>query len=71
MSSFSDRDVYSQTGSWLLGTVRRHLNETEPGPKGLLAHELGVHRHERRSAKPRASLGQVLGTGNEMHRVRI
>ena len=24
MSSFSDRDVYSQTGSWLLGTVRRH-----------------------------------------------
>jgi len=24
MSSFSDRDVYSQTGSWLLGTVRRN-----------------------------------------------
>ena len=24
MSSYSDRDVYSQTGSWLLGTVRRN-----------------------------------------------
>ena len=54
-----------------LGAVRRHLDETEPRPKGLLAHELGVDRHKRRSAKPRASLGQVLGTGDEMHRVRI
>ena len=54
-----------------LGAVRRHLDEAEPGPKGLLAHELGVHGHKRRSAKPRASLGQVIGTGNEMHRVRI
>ena len=40
-----------------LGAVRRHLDEAELRPKGLLAHELGVDRHKRGSAKPRASFG--------------
>jgi len=40
-----------------LGAVRRHLDEAELRPKGLLAHEFGVHRHKRGSAKPRASFG--------------
>src|SRR6476659_3474822 len=53
-----------------LGAVRRHLDEAELRPEGLLAHKLGVHRHKRSSAKPRAGLGQVLATGNEMHRLR-
>src|SRR6476620_12586222 len=53
-----------------LGAVRRHLDEAKLRPEGLLAHELGVHRHKRGSAKPRAGLGQVLGTGDEMHQLR-
>jgi len=40
-----------------LSAVRRHLDEAELRPKGLLAHEFGVHRHKRGSAKPRASFG--------------
>ena len=54
-----------------LGAVRRHLDEAEPRPEGLLAHELGVDRHKGSSAKPCASFGQFVGTGDKLHRVRI
>src|SRR5215475_6080674 len=61
-------EAWSEAVDQDLGAVRRHLNEAELRPEGLLAHEFGVHCHKRGGAKPRAGLGQVLGTGNEMHR---
>jgi vacuolar-type H+-ATPase subunit H len=52
MSSYSDRDVYSQTGSWLLGTVRRN-------PEALLLMAAGCCLMMRSRSSSRTSVGPV------------
>jgi hypothetical protein len=59
MSSYSDRDVYSQTGSWLLGTVRRN-------PEALLLVAAGcclMMRSGSASTRPSARVSQHMREG--------
>ena len=54
-----------------LGAVGGDLDQAEPRPEGLLAHEFGVDRDKGRAAQPRAGFGQLVITSDEVHGGRV
>jgi hypothetical protein len=51
-----------------LGIPRRDLNQAEPRPERLLAHELGVDGDKGCASQAAASVRELLGCGDEVHR---
>ena len=50
-----------------LGFPRRNLDQAEPRPERLLAHEFGVDGDKGCASQSGASFGEVLGCGDEVH----
>ena len=53
------------------GAVRGDLDQAEPRPEGLFAHEFGIDGDEGCSAELRAGFGQLVGTRDEVHGGRV
>ena len=51
--------------------VGGNLDQAEPRPEGLLAHELGIDGDKGGAAEPSAGFGQLVVTRDEVHGGRV